>query len=462
MRPDRFGRRPKAETRSLRARHEAEVAHLATGPTDPELDDLTLELERAGAGARERSSGLVADGPSPAFAADLRARLLASYPSQAADDHTAPAAERTLAPAAERIAPVAERTTPIAERVVPFVARKSPTILPAPRWTALAVAAALILSVVGFNASLFRPEAPTAVARVAAGATLVRDGSRAALAAGTELRVGDQIRVATDGRATVDLGGSQARLAGGAELRIDALAVDRIVVVQLDGRVFHRVVAAPGTTYTVETASLDWTARGTAFDMDREPDGDGEVVTLTAIQHGVKLSGPNLLATIDEGRRAVVHLGDGEPDLSTGEVPTQALRDPWLVENARRDLALGYPIGILDVLDLAEASPPPTILPSAYPTDPTATASPHRPSRCRPRCRSRPRVRMQRRRRDRRRGRRRSLRPSQRRSRPRSPTQRPRRRRPSARCHWPLRRAVAASSSTGAGSRATASTTTSS
>jgi len=362
MRPDRYGRRSERGPSKVRGPRGEEITRLDGSVDDPELAGLAEELSRAGIAARD-AVGRGASGPSPAFTDDLRARLLGSLPQSSADGVPAPFAERTLRREV--------RTPP--EPLAPRISRRSPTILPAPRWTALGVAAVLVLSFIGFNTRLFRPEAPTAEASVALAATLVRDGMASTLVPGTQLRVGDVVRVAADGRATIVIGASEARLSGGAEVRIDVVSADRIILDQIDGRVFHRVLTETGTTYTVETAALDWTASGTAFDVDRESASAGERVTLTAVQHDVRLSGPVLEATIEEGRQAVVLLGD-DPDIATGDVPEAAFHDSWLIENARTDLALGHPLGILDRLDLAQASQVPTAPPSTLSPTPVASA----------------------------------------------------------------------------------------
>ena len=298
---------------------------------DPAVLGLAEELTRGGFVARRAAAG-ASGALSHAFAMDLRARLLTGYaPAVAADAVAQPIG--AAVPAVARIA--------------------KGRVFPAPRWTALAAAAILLLSVIGLNASLVRPQVPTAHASVVSGATLVRDGTTGSLADGAALRVGDEVRVQPDGRATIMIGATEARLAGGADLRIDLVSADRIVVAQIAGRVYHRVVVDAGATYTVQTATLDWIARGTAFDLDRQgPDAGGRLI-LTAIQHDVQVSGPAVRATIDERQQGVATLGDA-PSVSIGEAPASALRDPWLIANARLDRALGYPLGIFDGVDLAE------------------------------------------------------------------------------------------------------------
>lgn len=401
MRPDRSGPAEPRRRRGAPGRRaddrfpveamsrpaESDGRSFVSGPIDPDLEALAAELARVGATARsdERTSA-----PNPAFAADLRVRLLAQLPAAAPAlaTPTADAAVRPVPASGSAPSPAAGPTPlPSVVRLAPRISRRSPTILPAPRWTALTAAAVIVLSVIGITADPIRPVAPTATTTAASATILVRDGLRRPLEAGTQLRPGDEVRVADDGAATIAFGASQARLDGGADLRIDVVSADRIIVDQIDGRVFHRVVGEPGRSYTVETASLDWTARGTAFDIDRSLDGDGERVVLTAIEHDVRLTGPDLSAVVEQGRRAVVRLGGELPDVTTEGVPVAALRDPWLVGNARLDLALGNPLGILAGLDLAEgipsASPSPSVAAPAE-TPGSVAASPSAPSEAPP------------------------------------------------------------------------------
>ena len=148
-----------------------------------------------------------------------------------------------------------------------------------------------------------RPRRPTS--RQASGATVIRDGRLSILETGTRLQAGDEVRVDANGQATITIGSSEARLAGGADLRID------VVTLGPDHRRPDRWPRLPSgrhrarTTRTrSETASLDWVARGTAFDIDpRATRPPAARVTLIALQHGVTVSGPALKATIDEGRQ---------------------------------------------------------------------------------------------------------------------------------------------------------------
>jgi len=406
MRPD--------DRRDRRARPDRTRAnrHPADGPlplpfdaaSDPDAEALdALAAELALAGDRTRTARL-ADGldrPDRAFAAGLRARLLDAYPAEAADDRTRLADDRTRA-ADDRTRLADDRTRVSDDRtraadeldgrprhVRGSVAARPVGILPSRRWAVLAAAAAVVVAIIGSASSLLLPVPAEARVSEAVGASLIRDGALTVLDAGTPLRTGDEVRVARDGHATLALGGSFARLTGGADLRIDGLDADRLRLELVAGRTYHRVSPPPGGTYVVTTGPVSWTALGTAFDLDREPAGTGlERVTLLGLQHSVGIAGPDLRATVGEGRSATILLGGSPagPELATGSLPPDAMDDPWLVENARLDRALGLPLGVLDRIALRPdrtpsprptASPEPTASAGAGPTEaPTAAPTP--------------------------------------------------------------------------------------
>ncbi|OLE20229.1 MAG: hypothetical protein AUG49_25685 [Catenulispora sp. 13_1_20CM_3_70_7] len=357
---------------------------------DPELLALEAELERAGVVARASSALDGADRPAPGFAASLRARLVAQLPL-ASGASVPPPAEHPVRgsfrrPAASEHAVYAP--TPVAARV----AARTPTILPAPRWTVLALAAAVIVALVGARAWTALPVAPSTRAGDVAGATLVRDGSPSRLEDGAALREGDEIDTAAGGRATIHVGASEVRLAGGSSVRIERLA-GRLVFDQLAGRVYHRAANDAGALYVVRTGAVTWTASAGAFDVNR----DADQIEVLAVEHGVGLDGPELRATVAEGRRAIVSVGGAEPALSVGPADRALLHDPWLLANATLDLARGFGIGILAGLDLAlgpSATPAGEDLLTPRPTPdttPLATPLPTAPATPKPTARPTPR-----------------------------------------------------------------------
>lgn len=347
-------------------------------PLEADLELLAGELAAAGDRARETGSRSGDGRPTADFAAALRARLVVQLPLPTGTPTHAPGLVAPGGPirgagaraiATRRGEALTQRPTPL----LPRLAWRPPSVLPAPRWTALGVAAALVIVTLGIDLNRIAPDPVISRVGAVAGATVSRDGATAILLPGAELEVGDVVQVDDGGFATLELDDSEARLDAGASVRIDVVAADRIVVDQLAGRAYHRVVAEPGQSYTVETAAVEWTARGTAFDVDRTTTAGLDAVTVLAIQHDIRLSGPEVAATIEEGRRADVRLGR-DADLSTGDVEAD-LVDPWLLRNARLDRAMGQPLGILAGLDLAEPSPSPRDPASPEPS-PTPAPSP--------------------------------------------------------------------------------------
>lgn len=321
------------------------------GPDGDEFRAVIETLSRAGARAR---ADLGAATVSPAFAAALRARLLAGYGSATPVRHGEPA------PAGGAGSTRAARPERAAVEPRPIVPARG---FVRPRWTAgrwrwlpLAAAAALV---VGLVAGI-RPVSPDEEYRAAevAGAELIRAGTARPLLSSDVLRVGDTVAVAPAGHATLELGPVIVRLAGGAAVRIVGLEAGRVAIEQTAGRVYHRVVGS--VAYAVQTGPLTWTADGTAFDLAWTTGGAGDsAVRLLAVEHAVEVDGPGLEIRIDEGRLATVTLGSLATTVrSAGPAD---LVDPWLVANARLDDALGFGLGILgDLGELAHGSPSPT------------------------------------------------------------------------------------------------------
>lgn len=373
-------------------RDEADVLVPFTDPErDPELASLGAELGRAGERMRRAHARDGRERPSTAFTASLRARLvaeaatppvpslgaaLARADAAGADAAGADAAGLDAAVPAMAAAggPAPETYDRVPSQVSPRVERRTPTILPAPRWSILAVAAVLVASVLGLTVERFLPApAPARVAEAVA-ATLVRDGTPLALTAGTELRAGDTVTVTDTGRATLALGGSSVRLAEGASVRLDTLT-DGIALEQLAGRAWHRVDVSVGQAYAVTTGRLRWTALGTAFDVSWQP--DGRRVRILTVQDDLSLAGPGIELRVPEGRETFVDARSDTPDVTLDRVAARDLDDPWLLANARLDREAGFDIGWLTTT-LVDPSVGPT--PTRDAPDPATSAPTADPS----------------------------------------------------------------------------------
>jgi hypothetical protein len=332
------------------------------------------------AGARARARGVVADRPAAPFAADLKARLQASYPAGAYIPAASVAADGDAL-----AAPGVDLASPL-RLVTPSVATKVPALLPTRRWGVLTIAAAVVIAIVGLNLRGFLLSPPQAVATAAVGATLVRDGVTTTLTPGTVLAAGDRVETSSGGSASLTLGGGALRLEGATAIGIDRLDNDGIELSQPTGRAWHRVGGGTGR-YRVRTEDVTWSATGTAFDLERTTAGGVDRVRAIGVEHDVRIAGPTLDATLSEGSVAVIALGGtGTPELALGDATPDDYADPWLRNNAALDLAKGWDIGMFRDR-LAEASPAPTeASPSASlsatdaPAEPTPTAPTDTPS----------------------------------------------------------------------------------
>ena len=335
---------------------------------EPALAALDAELGRAGGRARAGAARGGADRPSPAFVRDLRSRLLAEAAApMAAGPWVSPGPSGAI----ERNQTAAHAPVALRGRLQ----RRTPTVLPRPAISILAVAAALVVAVLGLDSFWPSPTAPNpAGVTDAVGASLVRDGTTTGLLPGTALRAGDAVTVAREGYASLRFGQSLTRLAGGAAVRIESLD-GGVSLDQTAGRAWHRVVVPAGERYVVATGDATWTALGTAFDLARGSDADGEFARLVAIQHDVRVTGRELAATVTEGRVATVRLGDSR-DVVVGRATADDLADGWLLANARLDRRAGFELGVLSAVVLDPTPLPsaePTDEPTIEPTDPTAT-----------------------------------------------------------------------------------------
>ena len=316
--------------------------------TDPVLDDLARELDEAGTFARDRQARTT--DARPAFAADLRARLVTSYPVRP-DVGVGVVAAGVPGPV----------TT---QRIQPRVdSRRPAAFVPTPRWAVLAVAAVVLVAVVGLAPSrLFGGPAEMRVGD-AVSATLTRAGTNTTLTPSASLEPGDTVSTGVGGFADLELGASLVRLDAGSAVRLVEATTTRIELDQTAGRAWHRV-GGPGVTYLVHTGDVTWTADGTAFDLrfDGDPSGGARYVRGVGVEHEVAIDGPHLSATLDEGAVARIRLGDASgqvPEVALGPVEAGDLADPWLTMNAGRDARLGFDAGAFE-RRLADASPSPS------------------------------------------------------------------------------------------------------
>jgi hypothetical protein len=341
----------------------------ASDPDRAVIDALSADLTAAGRRARARKAQLIAVRPDPGFSVALRERLIQ------------PDVGRTIDAGSEGSAAAGFQAQPVA------AASKARQGSGLRRLAAFGLAGLVVAGAAAVVASGWLGATPANRAGEATDATLIRSGGSQALTAGTTLSAGDEIRIGAGGHATLLLGSSQARLAAGADVRLNVLSSSVTQVALLAGRAYDRVVLPAGGTYEVVTGPYTWTASGTAFDLNRTPAAaGGEDVNLLALEHSVNVAGPTTNQQIPEGSAVSVVFGSPASDgLSVGPIPTGVFSDPWLINNAKIDEALGFPIGALAGVALAPNDTPtaissPTNGPTATPTQTPAPTFGESPS----------------------------------------------------------------------------------
>jgi hypothetical protein len=253
------------------------------------------------------------------------------------------------------------------------------------KWVLVGLAACLVLAVVAVGSGLFSsPDRGTAVAQEAISATLIRAGVRSDLTSYQKLQVGDEIQVGADGQVNLTIDDSHVRLAPTADVKLVKIDRAHVVLDQLSGEVYYRVDVPAGGDYIVNTGSVAWVARGTAFDVDRShrTAGNGDEVVAFALVDGFEIQGAETGKTLQlsEGMSATVELSsagivEGSP--VTGTISSDALARAWIVDNANLDAQMELPMGVLIAQALPSPTPTPTPTPTESPSEvPSASPTP--------------------------------------------------------------------------------------
>ncbi|HLY14902.1 MAG TPA: hypothetical protein VKR24_11180 [Candidatus Limnocylindrales bacterium] len=346
----------------------------ASDPDESALTVLATELGAAGRRARNRKAQASAAHPDPGFVEALRGHLLApgSGLGGAAFGGVAFAGAAVAGAGVGTSLEIPVRTRPAAPATR---SRRSGRALRA--WAVFALVVVLLVAAAGLLAGRL-VATPANRASDVAGATLIRGGTSSTLVAGTSLQAGDEIRVASTGHATLQIGSSLARLAPGADVQLSSLSASAVRLALVDGRAYNRVNVPAGGSYAVATGPYAWTATGTAFDLSRTTlSGGGTQVVLLALQHSTSVTGPAGTQVIPEGSAATAVFGSPASDgLTVAPIPASDFLDPWLIANAKSDEALGYPIGALAGVALAPNGTPTTAVssPTGTPSDTPSSA----------------------------------------------------------------------------------------
>lgn len=105
------------------------------------------------------------------------------------------------------------------------------------------------------------------------------------LTADTDLKEGDSVRTATDGRVVLLIDdGSAVRLDSSSEIKLSDLSVTSILITNTSGEIYNRVVALDTRTYSVAVGDETYKAKGTAYRTFNETDKKGVEVFHSTVE----------------------------------------------------------------------------------------------------------------------------------------------------------------------------------
>lgn len=103
--------------------------------------------------------------------------------------------------------------------------------------------------------------------------------------ADTDLKEGDSVRTASDGRVVLLIDdGSAVRLDSNSEIKLSSLDVSNILITNTSGEVYSRVVASETRAYTVAVGDENYKAKGTAYRTFNEENKKGVEVFHSSVE----------------------------------------------------------------------------------------------------------------------------------------------------------------------------------
>ena len=169
----------------------------------------------------------------------------------------------------------------------------------------------------------------------------------APVASTIEARLGDAVRTDVTGFAEIIYpDGSLTRLDAETELEIRALSdVDDVVTTETElvsGRIWNRVeqLAGPDDAFTVDTPVASATVRGTAFVVDCRT---SNACTFTVLEGTIIVAPDGGEPITLEAPRSLTVTAAGAPEDAVLVPFDAAFADPWISENAERDVEAGFP-----------------------------------------------------------------------------------------------------------------------
>lgn len=173
----------------------------------------------------------------------------------------------------------------------------------------------------------------------------------------TTLAEGNQIRTSANGRAVLLLDdGSAMRLAGNSSIELTNLSTTTVVITQLSGELYSRVVASDTRTYSVSDNGVLYVAKGTAFRTSNTAAKKGVEVFHSAVAVDGKT------VEVPEGSAYYSLCDQKEKQDVVSAIDLAALKKDdfikWNSEQDKKAAEYADTLGVLTELDKPDPAPP--------------------------------------------------------------------------------------------------------
>lgn len=184
------------------------------------------------------------------------------------------------------------------------------------------------------------------------------------LKAETDLKEGNSVRTASNGRAVLLIDdGSALRLDSNSEIKLTSLTTTAILITNTSGELYHRVVASDTRSYTVTVENENYKAKGTAYRTFNEKDKKGVEVFQSAVEAVIEKK------EVGEGKSLYTKHAQADKVGVVLALDVESLKNDdfikWNSEQDKKVANYADKLGILSELDKPAPTPAPAPRPTA-------------------------------------------------------------------------------------------------
>lgn len=156
------------------------------------------------------------------------------------------------------------------------------------------------------------------------------------------LHQGDMIKTGEESRAVLEIdNGDAIRLDSSTEVKLASLVPSDVVVENIEGQVYSRVMESDSNTYTVRAENLQVKALGTAYTVSN--DQEKGKVTVGVVQSNVELSKDS--TEVKEGKKALYDVENDKLELK--DIEKKELETDFMKWNKEKDQEKGFDVGVM-------------------------------------------------------------------------------------------------------------------